>query len=64
MSRIPLMMSLELASAIPAGVTLGQASTHLPQRVHASSISSTRAPSAVSKEVSLIGCGSASGQCE
>jgi hypothetical protein len=57
-------MSLELASAIPAGVTLGQASTHLPQRVHASSISSTRAPSAVSKEVSLIGSGSALSQCE
>jgi hypothetical protein len=53
------MMSVELASAIPAGVTLGQASTHLPQRVHASSISSTRLPSAVSKEVSLIGCRSA-----
>src|SRR6185312_13027872 len=58
-SRMPLITSLELVSAIPAGTTLGQASTHLPQRVHASTISSTRPPSAVSKEVSLIGCGSA-----
>src|SRR6266567_3007699 len=55
MSRMPPMMSLELTSTIPAGVTLGQTSTHLPHRVQASSISSTRAPSAVSKEVSLIG---------
>src|SRR5258707_8579236 len=57
-SSTPLMMSSELAPAIPAGVTLGQTSTHLPHRVQASSISSTRASSAVSNEVSLIGRGS------
>jgi hypothetical protein len=50
------MTSVELASATPAGATLGQTSTHLPQRVQASSISSTRASSAVSNEISLIGC--------
>jgi hypothetical protein len=43
---------------IPAGATLGQASTHLPQRVQASSMSSTRLSNAVSKEISLIGCDS------
>src|SRR6478609_11390076 len=52
-SIIPLMISP--ASAIPAGATLGQTSTHLPHRVQASSMSSTRAPSAVSKDISLIG---------
>ena len=49
-----------LASAMPAGFTLGQTSTHLPHCVQASSISSTRASSAVSNEISLIGCGSPS----
>src|ERR1700738_2744216 len=55
MSRMPLIMSLELASATAAGFKLGPASKDLPHRVQASSISSTRAPSAVSKEISLIG---------
>src|SRR5882724_7018294 len=55
-SMIPLMMSPALTPAIPAGFTLGQTSTHLPQRVQASIMSSTRAPSAVSKDISLIGC--------
>jgi hypothetical protein len=53
---MPLMMSVELASAILAGFTLGQTSTHLPHRVQASSMSSTRSPKAVSKEMSFIGC--------
>jgi hypothetical protein len=53
-SIIPLMISPEAVSAIPAGATLGQTSTHFPHRVQASSMSSTRAPSAVSKDISLI----------
>src|SRR5258705_3773245 len=56
MSSTPLMMSPELVSAMPAGFTLGQTSTHLPHRVQASSMSSTRWPRAVSKEISLFGC--------
>jgi hypothetical protein len=56
MSSTPLMMSSALASAMPAGFTLGQTSTHLPHRVQASSMSSTRSPRAASKEISLFGC--------
>jgi hypothetical protein len=56
MSSTPLMMSSGVASAIPAGLTLGQTSTHLPHRVQVSSMSSTRPPRAVSKEMSFIGC--------
>src|SRR5258708_12545124 len=48
MSMTPPITSTGLAAASPAGGTLGHASTHLPQRVQASSISSTRAPNAVS----------------
>ena len=46
------MMSSDLVSEMPAGLTLGQTSTHLPHRVQASSISSTRSPRAVSKGTS------------
>src|SRR5262249_26741805 len=57
MSSTPVMTSTGFASVIPAGATLGHASTHLPQRVQASTISSMRAPSAVSKPTSPIeGC--------
>jgi hypothetical protein len=56
MSSTPLMTSAGLASARPAGFTLGQTSTHLPHRVQASSMSSTRWPSAVSNEISWFGC--------
>ena len=41
---------------MPAGFTLGQTSTHLPHRVQASSMSSTRSPKTVSKERSFSGC--------
>src|SRR5258706_9295839 len=54
-SSTPLMMSSDRVSEMPAGFTLGQTSTHLPHRVQASSMSSTRSPRAVSKEMSLIG---------
>jgi hypothetical protein len=47
---MPPMTSAGAASAMPAGFTLGQASTHLPQRVQASTISSTRIWTAASKE--------------
>ena len=50
------MMSLGLASMMPAGFTLGQTSTHLPHLVQASSIWSTRPLRAVSKEMSFIAC--------
>src|SRR5712691_5833129 len=53
-SMMPVMTLAGLASAIPAGPTLGHTSTHLPHRVQASSMSSTRAPNAVSKETSCI----------
>jgi hypothetical protein len=39
-----------------AGSTLGQTSTHLPHRVQASSIASTRSPRTVSNGTSFIGC--------
>jgi hypothetical protein len=55
-SITPLMISLGLASTMPAGFTLGQTSTHLPHRVQASSMSSTRSPKTVSKELSFSGC--------
>jgi len=45
-----------LASAMPAGLTLGQTSTHLPHLVQASSMRSTRPLRAVSKEISFIAC--------
>jgi hypothetical protein len=50
-SSTPLMISSELAPVMPAGFTLGQASTHLPHRVQASSMSPTRSSSAASKEI-------------
>ena len=53
-SSTPLMMSSGLASEMPAGLTLGQTSTHLPQRVQASTMSSTRPASADSNEKSYI----------
>src|ERR1700754_1665950 len=56
MSRIPPMMSVEFECETPAGLTLGQTSTHLPHLVQASSISSTRAAKAVSKVISVISC--------
>src|SRR4051812_15751595 len=56
MSRMPLMMLVELESETPAGCTLGQTSTHLPHLVQASSISLTRASRAVSKVMSVISC--------
>src|SRR5260221_14300223 len=54
-SSTPLMMSSDRVSEMPAGFTPGQTSAHLPHRVQASSMSSTRSPRAVSKEISLIG---------
>jgi hypothetical protein len=38
----------------PAGFAIGQISTHLPQRVQASSIPAVRAARAVSKAVSVM----------
>src|SRR5437588_704035 len=52
MSRTPVMTATGSASTPPAPVT-GQTSTHLPQRVQASAIASTRDASAVSN-VSLM----------
>jgi hypothetical protein len=49
------MMSFGFASLMPAGLTLGQTSTHLPHFVQASSMWSTRSLRAVSKEISFIG---------
>src|SRR5262245_6277861 len=54
MSITPLMTSVGATSLRPAGSTLGHTSTHLPQRVQASSISSTRAVSADSKVVAFM----------
>jgi hypothetical protein len=54
-SRMPPITSSGFVSEMPAGFTLGQASTHLPHRVQASSIFSTRSPRAVSKGISFIG---------
>src|SRR5579862_2824245 len=53
-SMMPVMISTGSMSARPAGATLGQTATHLPQRVQASAIAPTRASSAVSKVRSLI----------
>jgi hypothetical protein len=55
MLSTPPMTSAGAASAMPAGLTLGQTSTHRPQRVQASSIAPTRAPNAVSNVISFIG---------
>src|ERR1700736_4868916 len=55
MSMMPVMTSTAFAPAIPAGSTLGQTSTHLPHRMHASSICSTRPLSAASNVISSIG---------
>src|SRR5215468_5472933 len=49
MSSTPAIAACGSVSAIPAAVVIGQASKHLPQRVQASSISSTRVCKAVSK---------------
>ena len=54
-SMMPEMTATGSAAAIPAGATVGQTSTHLPQRVQASSICSTRLENAASKAVSVIG---------
>jgi len=48
MSMTPVMTSWA-GAATPAGVLTGHASTHLPHRVQASSISSMRPPNASSK---------------
>src|SRR5438874_11532507 len=53
MSSTPAMTSCGPAS-IPAGLTLGHTSTHLPHVVQASSIPATRSLSTVSKEMSFI----------
>jgi hypothetical protein len=53
-SMMPVMTSVGDASAMPAGATLVQASTHLPHRVQASSISPTRSARAASKERSVM----------
>src|SRR5271169_4745986 len=55
-SSTPLMTSFGFASLMPAGLTLGQTSTHLPHFVQASSMRSARSLRAVSKETSFIGC--------
>src|ERR1700730_7881528 len=54
MSSTPVMMSCGFTSAIPAGPTRGQTSTHLPHFVQASSERSTRSHRALSKEMSSI----------
>src|SRR5262245_57375734 len=51
-SMMPPIVSSGFASAMPAGLTLGQTSTHLPHRVQASSISSTRSPNTASNGLS------------
>src|SRR3954466_577227 len=53
-SRMPPTMSSEVVFAMPAGSTAGQTSTHLPHRVQASSISSTRWPRAASNDISPL----------
>jgi hypothetical protein len=53
-SMTPLTVATGSASPIPAGLTLGQAATHLPQRVQASTISSTRPCNADSNVTSFI----------
>src|ERR1700744_1709253 len=52
---MPPMTSSDFASEMPAGATLGQASTHLPHRVQASSMSSTCSFRAVSNGISFMG---------
>jgi hypothetical protein len=54
MSITPPITSSGAAFSIPAGLTLGQTSTHLPHRVQASTISSVRSAKAVSKLISCI----------
>jgi hypothetical protein len=54
-SIIPVMTSTGFASAMPAGSTLGQTSTHLPHRMQASSICSMQPLSAASNVISSIG---------
>src|SRR6185437_5102271 len=54
-SRTPEITSVGEASAILAGPTLGQASTHLPHLTQASSMSPTRSFSAASKLISVMG---------
>ena len=55
MSNTPSITPRGVASAMPAGWVIGQASTHLPQRVQASVIVSTRAASAASKSIGCMG---------
>src|SRR5229473_3048018 len=62
MSMMPLMTAIGSALTPPGPVT-GQTSTHLPQRVQASAIASTRAERAVSK-VSVMRARPAVGQFE
>src|SRR5205823_6111353 len=54
MSSTPAIAACGSASAIPAAAVIGQASKHLPQRVQASSISSTRARKALSKASGMV----------
>src|SRR5882762_3672353 len=54
-SIMPVITSTGLASAMPAGSTLGHASTHLPHLIQASSICSTRPLSAASNVISSMG---------
>ena len=53
-SITPEITAIGVASPTPAGPVTGQISTHLPQRVQASSISSVRAAKAISNSVSGI----------
>jgi hypothetical protein len=53
MSITPPITACGAVSSIPAGSTLGQTSTHLPQRVQASAISSMRSAKAVSKLICI-----------
>jgi hypothetical protein len=54
MSTTPPITVCGAVSSIPARLTLGQTSTHLPQCVQASAISSVRSAKAVSKLISCI----------
>ncbi len=51
---IPAITSCGPAAPTPAGAVTGQISTHLPQRVQASIISSVRTESADSKVISFM----------
>src|SRR5262245_34293322 len=53
-SKTPLTMSVALPESSPAGSTIGQAVTHFPQRVQASSVSSTRSCSASTKDRAVL----------